>query len=172
MSNLTYLGYITILDSIFLSDEYQNTQFYYSFMDFVQYIKKTTMMVLFSIGWSFQFLETRQWSLIYTLTHVTINKIITSLDDEAESSHALSLFITSLFFAIFASWSSCTLIGERAVFADSVIVNGHKANFSVVLLLSYNKTDRTLFENWQESEWMNERIALHDEISVFLFRQA
>ena len=24
----------------FLSDEYQNTQFYYSFMDFVQYIKK------------------------------------------------------------------------------------------------------------------------------------
>ena len=40
-----------------------------------------------------------------------------------------------------------TLIGKRAVFADSVIVNGHKANFSVVLLLSYNKTDRTLFEN-------------------------
>ena len=43
---------------------------------------------------------------------------------------------------------------------------------STVSLLSYDKTDRTLFEDWQESEWMNERSTALHEIWVFLFRQA
>ena len=63
------------------------------------------------------------------------------------SHHMLCLYLSHPFSLQYLHLGLPTLIGKRAVFADSVIVNGHKANFSVVLLLSYNKTDRTLFEN-------------------------
>ena len=64
------------------------------------------------------------------------------------SHHMLCLYVSHPFSSQYLHLGLPTLIGSRAVFADSVIVNGHKANLSVVLLLSlYNKTDRTLFEN-------------------------
>ena len=64
------------------------------------------------------------------------------------SHHMLCLYLSHPFSLQYLHLGLPTLKGKRAVFADSVTVNGHKANFSVVLLLSlYNKTDRTLFEN-------------------------
>ena len=43
-------------------------------------------------------------------------------------------------------------------YADFYVLylNGHKTKQTICLLV-YDKTDRTLIENWQESEWMNER---------------
>ena len=112
-----------------------------------------------------------RWTLIFlelvVVTHVTINKIITSRYNEAESSHALSYFSNLVFCNI------CIVILLTITMEPTLCLYRMVIRLSRVIILSYDKTDRTLFEDWQESEWMNERsTALHEIWVFFLFRQA
>ena len=91
--------------------------------------------------------------------------------NEAESSQCFVLVFTYPFF-----FGTICIVKQNLNVSSRFYVsclNGHKTKQTMCLLL-YNKTDRTLIENWQESEWINERIRatlrVARDLRVFLFR--
>ena len=102
------------------------------------------------------------------VTHVTINKTITCLYNEAESSHAFVLFSHPLQYLRIDR----TLNQKHTTPMCVLILSAHKSKHYAHNLMT-KQIEHSLKTDRNQSGWVNERIALHEITEcVFLFRQA